>query len=445
MSSRRTFIRNVSAAAAGAGFASFPFQKAVSSPAPRTSAADTINVALIGCNGMGWANLSSMMRNDNIQLAAICDIDNSVIERRLADAEKNKWKKPAVYTDYRRLLENKDIDAVIIGTPDHWHCLQMVHACEAGKDVYVEKPIANSIEECSVMVAAKNRHKRIVQVGQWQRSDPHWISALDYLKSGKLGKIRMARTWACVGYGRNFKPKANTAVPAGVNYDMWLGPAPERPFNPYRFHGSFRYFWDYAGGLMTDWGVHMLDMVLAGMDAVTPLRVTAMGGKRGYPDSAIETPDTLQSLFEFGDFSMLWEQTMGAAQDPFNRAPGSPGVAFTGNNGTLVIDRDSWDVYPEMENDKYLLEAVPRRHARINGLDQHTKNFVDCVRSRKQPNCTIEMGRNAAITAHLGNISYRLQRQVAWNDGQGSISGDKEASELMLPKYRSPWQLPAYK
>jgi predicted dehydrogenase len=245
-----------------------------------------------------------------------------------------------------------------------------------------------------------------------------------------------------VSYGRNFIPKKDTPVPAGVGYNMWLGPAPARPFNPYRFHGTFRYFWDYAGGLMTDWGVHMIDMVLAGLNVSAPLSVFASGGKIGYPDSPIETPDTLHAVYDFGGISMTWEQSLGTGIEPFNRGMSKPGVSFTGNNGTLVADREDWDVYAESEDGKYLLEPLPRRHNYNNGLDLHTRNFVECVRSRKQPNCTIEMGRDAAIVAQLGNISYRLKRQVNWDAQKNAFVNDAEADSLARAKYREPWKVP---
>lgn len=444
MATRRRFLKNLSGLTAGAGIAAVPFQSFAGQNTfgGGPKAGETIRVGLIGCNGMGWADLSSMLKNEGVECIAICDVDESVLNRRVSELEKRNGKTPAVYKDYRKLLENKDVDAVIIGTPDHWHCLQMIHACEAGKDVYVEKPIANSIEECNLMVAAKNRYKRIVQVGQWQRSDKHWISALEYLQSGALGRIRSTRSWACVNYGRNFPVKPDAAVPAGVDYDMWLGPAPNRPFNPYRFHGSFRYFWDYAGGLMTDWGVHMIDMVLAGMKVKAPVSVAAVGGKFGFPDSAIETPDTLQTIYDFGDFSLTWEQSLGTGREPYNREISSPGASFTGNNGTLVINRDSYDVFPETEDGKFLVPAMPTRHNQHNGLDAHTKNFVDCMRSRKEPNCTIEMGRNSAVTAQLGNIAYRTGKKLNWNDKLNSIEGDKAAEDFIRAKYRAPWRLP---
>lgn len=404
------------------------------------SPSDTINIGLIGCNGMGWHNLNTMLKHLRVACIALCDVDNNVLQKRAGELEKSSGKKAELYRDYRKLLDNKDIDAVIIGTPDHWHCLQMIHACEAGKDVYVEKPIANSIEECKLMVAAAKRYDRVVQVGQWQRSDPHWESALDYLNSGKLGKIRSARSWAYTNYGRSFPVKENTAVPEGVDYDMWLGPAPKRPFNPNRFHGSFRYFWDYAGGLMTDWGVHMIDMVLAGMQVTTPISVSATGGKYANPESAAETPDTLHALYDFGDFSMLWEQSLGSAVGPYNR--NQPGVAFVGTLGTLVIDRGQWEVLPEEEDGKFLTEKLPVQTSNGRGLELHTLNFLDCIKSRQPTNCTIEMGYAAALNAELGNIAYRTGNKVFWDGQKSEVIQNDEAHKLTQAYYRGPWKLP---
>lgn len=447
LTNRRKFLQNATQLTAGLGVASLPGIGLASELAnkknpPGFSANETVRVGLIGCKNMGWSDLSSMLTHDNVECIALCDVDSNILNSRAAELEKKTGKKPALYNDYRKLLENKAIDAVIIGTPDHWHCLQMIEACEAGKDVYVEKPIANTIEECNLMVAAKNRYNRIVQVGQWQRSDPHWTSALDYLRSGKLGKIRTVKTWAYVNYGRNFPVKPDEPVPAGVDYTMWLGPAPKRPFNPNRFHGSFRYFWDYAGGLMTDWGVHMIDMALAGMNVTAPISVAATGGKFGYPDSAAETPDTMQTIYDFGNFSMLWEQSLGTGREPYNRELGEPGVAFVGNNGTLVVNRNKWEVYPEVENGKFLADAFPVQQSRSNGLNHHTLNFLQCIKSRQQPNCTIEMGRNAALNAQLGNIAYKLGAKVFWNEKNNSFINDSKAGELVKAKYSAPWKLP---
>ncbi|MDF9797959.1 putative dehydrogenase [Catalinimonas alkaloidigena] len=441
--SRRKFLQNTLLATYGIGLVgenTYGQPQSTSSNRFSTSANDTIRIGLIGCNGMGFHNLNTMRSHEGVKCIALCDVDQNVLNKRAGDLEAKYGDKTELYTDYRKLLDNKEIDAVIIGTPDHWHCLQMVHACESGKDVYVEKPIANSIEECELMVAAAKRYNRVVQVGQWQRSDLHWNNALEYLHSGKIGKIRTVKTWACTGYGRSFPVKPNEPVPEGVDYKMWLGPAPDRPFNPNRFHGSFRYFWDYAGGLMTDWGVHMIDMALAGMKVATPISVSAVGGNYAFPDSAYETPDTLQVVYDFGDFSMFWEQTMGTAVGPYNRS--EPGVAFVGTDATLVIDRKQWEVLPEIEHAKYMTDAMPVQKSNGNGLGAHTLNFLECIKSRQQPNCTIEMGRAAAINAQLGNISYRTGKKVFWDEEANTILQNKEAEKLTRAHYAAPWKLP---
>jgi predicted dehydrogenase len=205
---------------------------------------------------MGWGDMRSHLKIAGVNCVAIADVDRSVIEKRTEDARGIRGTAPRGYDDYRRMLESKDIDAVIIGTPDHWHCLAMTDAVSAGKHVYVEKPIANTIQECRIMQAAAKRSGKLVQVGQWQRSGPHYASAIDYVRSGKLGRIRVVKVWAYQGWMKPVAAQPDGAAPAGVNYDMWLGPAPKRPFNPNRFHFNFRWFWDYAGGLMNDWGVH---------------------------------------------------------------------------------------------------------------------------------------------------------------------------------------------
>ena len=393
---------------------------------------------------MGWADLTSMIKHPGVRCVALCDVDQNVLTRRAADLEKLNASgaatpKAVLYNDFRKLLDNKDIDAVIVGTPDHWHCMPTVMACQVGKDVYVEKPLANSIEECNLMVAAARKHNRIVQVGQWQRSGEHWKTAIDYVRSGKLGKIRSVKTWAYMPYGKTFPVRPDEPVPAGVDYGMWLGPAPARPFNKNRFHGSFRYFWDYAGGLMTDWGAHMIDMALWGMNVTTPKSVMAMGGRFGFPDHAGETPDTMQVLYDFGEFTVQWEQAIGIARGPYDR---EHGVAFIGNLGTVVVDRDGWELLPEAEKGNYLIPAMPLQRRNGSDLDKHTLNFVACVRSRQPTNASAEVGRNVAVNAQLGNMAHRLGRKLVWNETTQTVTNDPEAAELVKAHYRSPWKLP---
>jgi predicted dehydrogenase len=394
---------------------------------------------------MGFHNLGSILKIPDVKCAALCDVDASVLNRRADDVEKETGVRPPLYSDFRRLLEDPEVDAVIIGTPDHWHCLMMVMACQAGKDVYVEKPLANSIGECSLMVAAAERYGTVVQAGQWQRSGSHWSDAAAYAQSGEIGRIRLVKAWAYQGWMKAIPVKPDGPAPEGVDYDMWLGPAPDRPFNPNRFHFNFRWFWDYAGGLMTDWGVHMIDMVHYGMGDTGPKGVAANGGKFAYPDDASETPDTLQATFEFDDYSMLWEHATGIDLGPYER---NHGVAFIGNRGTVVADRQKWEVLPETEviDDKlsYLTAPMPVQQRRDDGgLDAHMVNFVECIKSREQPKCSAAVAARAAVTAHLGNIAFKTGRRLTWDDATQSFPDDDEANALLWPKYRSPWELPS--
>src|SRR6185312_5768376 len=205
-----------------------------------------------------------------VECVALCDVDENVLNKRATEVEKMKGKKPKLYKDYRQVLEDKNVNAVIIGTPDHWHCLMAVNACEAGKDVYVEKPLANSIAEADIMVKAARKHNRVVQVGQQQRSGKHWQEIVGIVQSGKLGTIRKIKTWAYFPYGSASPKVPDSPTPAGGDYDMWRGPAPKHAFNENRFHGSWRFFWEQGGGLLTDWGVHLLDVPLWAMKVTTP-------------------------------------------------------------------------------------------------------------------------------------------------------------------------------
>jgi predicted dehydrogenase len=434
MATRRVFLRNTAIAAAGLGLAPSISGSIISSPA-----GDRINVGLIGCNGQGWSDLSEFLKHPEVECLALCDIDESVLNRRAANVEKIKGKKPAnLYKDWRKLIDNKDINLVIVGTPDHWHCMQMVAACEAGKDVFVEKPIGRTIEECNLMVKAAEKYKSIVQVGQWQRSDPHWQDAVNFINTGKLGKIRLVRVFSYQGWCPSIPVLPDEAVPAGVDYDMWLGPATKRPFNRNRFHFTFRWFWDYAGGLMTDWGVHLLDYALYGMNVTAPKSIMAMGGKYGYPDDACETPDSLQTIYEFDGFNVLWDHAIGIDDGAYGR---NHGLGFVGENGTLVLDRGGWEVIPEKVNNKIRMDAVPLKKGTGEGLKNHVQNHLDCIKSRNpKTNASIEIGAHIAKFSALGNIAYRTGKKLVW-DGK-KFTNDTEANNFLVPNYRDPWKLP---
>jgi len=369
----------------------------------------------------------------------LCDIDESVLNKRAAAVEKKRGKKPAnLYSDWRKLIDNKDINLVIVGTPDHWHCLQMVAACEAGKDVYCEKPLGRTIEECNIMIKAAKKNKSIVQVGQWQRSDPHWLDAVDFIRSGKLGKIRLVRVYSYQGWNTSIPVQPDMETPAGIDYNMWLGPAPSRPFNLNRYHFTFRWFWDYAGGLMTDWGVHLLDFALFGMDVTAPKSIMSMGGKYGYPDDACETPDSLQTIYEFDGFNIMWDHAIGINDGGYRR---NAVLGFVGENGTLVVDREGWEVIPEVVNGVTRMEALPWVKGTGEGLKNHVKNHLDCIaRGNPKTNADVNIAGHIAKFSALGNIAYRTGKKLVW-DGT-KFTNDEEANNYLVPNYRAPWKLP---
>jgi predicted dehydrogenase len=432
---RRNFIKNSAIAAAGLG--AFP---GILRSSP-LSAGEKLVIGVIGVNGMGFNDLKAFLEYPEIECAALCDVDGNVLEKRAKETEEITGKRPALYKDFRKLLEQKDIDAVIIGTPDHWHALQMIYACESGKDVYCEKPLGNSIGECNRMVEAARRYNKVVQVGQWQRSDPHWQNAVDYLRKGELGRIRNVKVWSNVGWKGSVPVVPDSAVPEGVDYNMWLGPAPERPFNKNRFHFTFRWFWEYAGGLMTDWGVHLLDFALYGMDRYVPESVMSSGGKYAFPEDAMVTPDTMTAMYDFGDFGIIWEHTVGIYGANYGRGHG---VAFVGEHGTLVVDRAGWEVIPESRGFgvKEGLEAISIQRQGPGGLHYHAGNFIECVKTREKPNCDIDTGAYIAKFAHLGNISYRIRDKVFWDESNQKFIKNKAADALIHPDYRGPWKLP---
>ena len=433
--SRRSFIKSSSAAlAAGAVMPSF----AIASSG-HVSANDKINVALIGCKNMGWSDLTDFLPHPEVQCVALSDIDRSILNAR-ADELKKKGMNPDLYGDYRRILDRKDVDIVIIGTPDHWHCLQFVDACAAGKDVYVEKPISNSMAECDVMVAAANKYNRVVQVGQQQRSGNLWHDMVDYLRSGKLGTVGRVHIWANFNYAAIPQSVPDSSVPEGVDFETWLGPTPQRTFNSQRFHGLWRMFWNYGGGLLTDWGVHLLDMGLWGMDIKgMPRKVTSSGGKYYYPNGVHETFDSQIVTYQFDDFIMTWEHDAGKETGPYGR---NYGVSFRGTNGTLVGNRDSWEIIPENKKEGKLPETLVK--ADYKDHKDHVTNFLECVKTRnRQTACTIENGSLCAKYAQLGNIAARLGGATLQYDDVLKKFDNPEADKYIKPNYRQPWKFPA--
>jgi predicted dehydrogenase len=442
MSHRRKFLKQTSTLFGGATLLSALDNKAFALFQDRIAASDQVNIGAIGIAGMGWSNVKSALKVPGVNLVALCDVDKSILDKRMGelagmnvDAGKVK-----TYPDYRKLLEQKDIDAVIIGTPDHWHALMMIAACEAGKDVYVEKPVGNSIEECRTMVAAQKRYNRVVQAGQWQRSQKHFRDAVDFVYSGQLGNIRTVKVWCYQGWMKPAPKVPDTTPPLGVDYAMWLGPAEKRPFNPSRFHFNFRWFWDYAGGLMTDWGVHLLDYALLGMKAPVPKTVAALGGIFAYPELAQETPDTLTALYEFEDFNLVWDHAMGIDNGSYGR---DHGIAYIGNNGTLVLNRGGWEVIEEKRSGNKV--SKPLQKPEDVGLDKHWENFIEVVRSRKMAdlNCPIDAAAHVATVAQMGNISYRSGQRVVWDKEKGKFTEGKLNDKYLMAEYHNGYKLKA--
>jgi predicted dehydrogenase len=446
---RREFTKNASAALAGSMFMAPAFSNA-DAWSKRISPNDKLQIGVIGCNGMGWSNTNSHLKMKDVDLVGICDVDSNVIEKRLVDYAKLRENKPKVYADYRELLNNKEIDAVIIGTPDHWHCKMMIDAVKAGKHVYVEKPVANTIEECNLMVKAAEKTGKVVQAGQWQRSGPHYKKAIEIVRSGVLGNIRLVKVWAYQGWMKPVPVVPDSAAPKGVDYKFWLGPAPMRAFNANRFHFNFRWFWDYAGGLMTDWGVHEIDIALYAMNVKAPISVMATGGKLAYPDDASETPDTLQTVFQYEGFNMLWEHATGIDTGPYGRREG---ISFIGNNGTLVVNREGYEIIVEREAKGYgnwgtnkmePIEAFKVVSGGPSHLDLATQNFVEAVKKNDSSilNTHIASGSVAAINAQMGNIAFKTGRKVYWDASTGMFKNDADANKLIRANYHNEWAVP---
>jgi predicted dehydrogenase len=434
-SSRRNFLKTASVFAAGSVLSLDALTKARMNVAP----SDKIRVAMVGGNSMGWSDLESFLKNPEVECVALCDVDRNVLNRRTEQIIKMGRPQPKLYVNYQKMLENKDIDAVIVGTPDHWHCLIFCDSLEADKHVYVEKPIGNSIAEINVMhKAAKKYSKKIVQVNQWQRSQPHFVDAIQYIKSGKLGRIRMCKAWSYVDWKSAIPKVADSPVPEGVDYDLWLGPAPKRSFNKNRFHQSWRWYWEYGNGVMTDWGVHLIDFILYGMNKSVPESVMAIGGKYAFPDDDMVTPDTMTAVYDFKDFTMIWEHSIGIGLGNWARPHG---MSYIGENGTLVLDRNGWEVVPE----KKKMEAVPVQKNVGSGLDLHVKNFLQCIKNNtpQQLNAGIDIGRDVALVAQMGNVAYRTGEKVSWDSSKQQFS-TATANKLITPVYNNGWTLPKY-
>ena len=430
---RRDFVKDSTLTAIGTGIAlsSGPFAGKV------LGANEKIVVGVIGCGSQGRWNMRDFLRQPDVQIAAVCD----VYETNLNEAREMTDGKAATFKDFRKLLERKDIDAVIVATPDHWHAMPTIQACDAGKDVYCEKPLSHTIQEGRKMVEAARRNKRIVQMGTQQRSGKHFQQAVEVVRSGKLGKVIFVRTW---NYSNELpqgigNPPDTDPLP-GLDWDMWLGPAPYVRYNRNRCLGNFRWFWDYAGGKITDWGTHLIDVVHWAMDVDAPTTVFAAGGKYCIPDNR-ETPDNLEVTYEYPGFMMNYSNRIVNGYGIDGR---SYGIQFQGTQGTLFVDRSGYEFTPELQ--RVGDESAPPAEKAFKGEGSpqhfpHVRNFLDCVKSRQAPASEIEIGHRSTTAALLGNIALKVKQKIVWDAKKEQIVGNPEAATLLTKQYRSPWKL----
>jgi len=414
---RRTFLKQAAGALAVAAAPCLV-------PARAFGANERVVTGHIGTGGQGNSNLRAFL-GQGVSAGAVCDVDKKHAAATLKLLE-GKGLKCAALGDYRKLLERKDINAVVIGTPDHWHALTTIHACQAGKDVYCEKPLTLTVAEGRKMVEAARANRRIVQTGSQQRSDAKFRLTCELVRSGRIGKVERV----IVGLpGVNFTgpPVPDSDPPPELDYDFWLGPAPKRPYNVKRVHYLFRFFWDYSGGQMTNFGAHDIDIAQWGLDVDASGPVAVEGKATFHPDKWYETPQSCRLTYTYANGVTL---LVGQVQKD---CPG--GATFIGTQGSIHIGRSRLTAKPAEIAERPLEEKDVHLYQSSN----HHRNFLDCVRTRKLPICDVEIGHRSATACHLGNIALRLGRKVQWDPQKEQILGDDEATGMLSRPYRSPW------
>jgi predicted dehydrogenase len=422
--SRRSFLGSSAAAA---------FIPRAAQAAP----SDRIRVGVIGCGGISAGDIAAFLSHSEVDIPVICDVDDARLAITTGRVEKVRGKSPAAVKDFRRVVERKDVDVCLICTPDHWHALPTIAAFQAGKDVYVEKPLATSIGEGRAMRDAAVRYGRIAQMGTQWRSSDHYGEAVEIVRSGKIGKVRQVRCTAYLDWITDCGNPPDSPPPTGVDYDMWLGPAAARPFNKNRFHFNFRWFWDYAGGLMTDWGVHLINVALWAMGPEWPKSVVSSGGKYALQDNT-ETPDTQITVYDFPSYTLIWEHQVQCGLGPDRR---EHGVAFTGTDATLIVDSKTWEVIAEPKKRTSVVEMKKTGVVDEKVRAQHAGNFLDCVRSRKAPVENLDVGHHVSTVAHLGNLALRSKSRIEWDAATETVRGNADANALVTQRYRAPWKL----
>lgn len=443
---RRTFL--------GATLSAASYQRVL-------GANDRVQLGCIGCGVIASHHMTHLKPVSDVEVVNFCDAYMPRAEKYVNDFNP----KAKALQDFRRVLENNDIQAVFICTPPHWHAMMTIMACAAGKDVYVEKPMTVFVKEGRWAIQAARRYNRIVQVGTQQRSLPHYQKAATDLLRGYLGKITSIRSGSVGNIMPGYGNPADSAPPPGLDWDLFLGPAPHHPYNSNRGMNNFhlqtaRWFWDTDGGQQTNMGTHEMDIILWTLQCKGPTKVVSFGGRRNLQDNC-EIPDTQDSLFDFpGGTTAVFsyrEASLGGQRIPV--------LWFFGTKGGMDLSRDGYQIYPDNKNPEgqlpgyaplahELSKAPPRTKAEpwieplkmgpastvYGGMDLHERNFIDCVKSRKRPNAEVEGGHYATLSCHLANLSLRLGgRALHWDAEKEDFVGDKEASAMLVRPYSAPW------
>jgi predicted dehydrogenase len=425
---RRDFLRQASALTAGlATLGTATSLRAAKSPNEK------VVVAIVGCNARGMAHITGYLALPNAEIGYICDVDSRAVEKGVAAVAKRQQKAPKGVKDFRTILDNPEVDAISIATPDHWHAPATILGCAAGKHVYVEKPGSHNLREGELMVAAARKHKRVVQMGNQRRSWPWVVESIQALHSGEIGNVSLARGWytahrTSIGHG---KP---APVPGWLDYSLWQGPAPERPYHDNVIHYQWHWFWNWGTGEIGNNGVHMLDLARWGLQVDLPQRITC-GGKRYFYQDDWETPDSILASFDFGDKGVFWECHSSA---PRGFEGANVGINFYGEKGCLSMAGNNTTLYDL--NNKVIREIKSTRGGLFDYDSVHFGNFVDAIREGKALKSEIEDGQKSTALCHLGNIAWRSGHTINFDPKTFKVLGDEAAAALCSRTYRPGWE-----
>ncbi len=434
---RRVFLSKSVAAAAAVTLANRQ---------PRAYAApnDRITIAAIGVRGRGGGVLKTFASRKNVDVKYVVDIDEGVRRKRAEEVGQMTGRKPEAIKDFRHALDDKEVDAIMLGTPTHWHAIPTIMACQANKDVYVEKPDAHNAVEGQLMVAAMKKYKRVVQLGTQSRSGRHFLDAMQYIRAGNIGRALFAKAWESAKQGSIGHP-ADSQPPAGVDYDLWLGPAPKRPFNRRRFHSSWRWFFDYGCGDLGNDGVHRLDvahwafesaLAAQGEKPLGPIKAVSAHGGKCYFDDMQEWPDNLMCTYDYGAGRVITYEMR--IWTPYAMFGEGEGAAVYGDQGYVILGNNSWRAYGPKN------KLLRQEKGSYDNTTPHVENFLSCMQTRKRPAADLEtIGQPTSLLCHLGNAAWRAGRTLRFDTTTNRLIGDKDAERyLTRAQYRKPWLLP---